>query len=74
MTNYGRAGLLRAGDAPDGAAEAILALCERPDKRKRMGESGRKRVSALYRHADMLNRYEELFETVRGEARGGHRI
>lgn len=71
---YGRAGYCVPVMHQTALAEAILALCERPDKRKRMGESGRRRVSALYRHADMLNRYEELFETVRGEARGGHRV
>lgn len=48
-------------------AEAMLAMCDDAQGRVRMGESGRRRVEKLFRHAFMMERYEALFEQVRGD-------
>ena len=55
-------------------AEAMLAMCDNQAERLRMGEIGQKRVSANYRHAQMLERYASLFDEAGGEALGGNRI
>lgn len=55
-------------------AEAILTMCRNAAERKRMGEAGQKRVGANYRHAQMLERYEALFQEAKEEADGGNRI
>lgn len=55
-------------------AEAMLAMCDNQAERLRMGETGQKRVSANYRHAQMLERYAALFDEAGGEALGGNRI
>ena len=38
-------------------AEAMIALCRDEDMRRRMGENGKKRVQALYRHEQMITNY-----------------
>ncbi len=43
-------------------AEAILRMCKRESERRAMGKAGQERVAAGYRHAQMLARYEALFE------------
>lgn len=46
-------------------AQAILSMCEDTRERRRMGENGQRRVARLYRHEDMLARYEALFQQAR---------
>ncbi len=45
-------------------AEAMVALCRDTELRRRMGENGRKRVQALYRHEQMIHHYLNTYETA----------
>lgn len=47
-------------------AEAILALCDNPRERRRMGENGNQRVQAFYRHSLMVERYLDMFDQAAG--------
>ncbi|MEG2206978.1 MAG: GT4 family glycosyltransferase PelF [Clostridia bacterium] len=67
--DYGAAGICAPVMHQSALAMAILTLCASPPLVFRMGEAGRKRVDALYRHKDMLDRYEQLFREV--TAQGG---
>lgn len=49
-------------------AEAILALCDNERDRVRMGENGKNRVQAKYRHKMMIDRYLSLFDQAAGGA------
>ncbi len=59
-------------------AEAMLTLCEDAPMRSRMGAAGKRRVEALFQHADMLARYQRIFDEATrgggGSAHGGHRF
>ena len=47
-------------------AEAILTMCDNQEERKRMGENGKKRVKAFYKHSLMIQRYLEVFDQATG--------
>ena len=49
-------------------AEAILALCDNERDRVHMGENGKNRVQAQYRHNMMIDRYLRLFDQAAGGA------
>jgi len=76
--DFGPAGLCVPVMHQSALAEAMLTLSEDKEARKRMGEAGRRRVYAQYRHETMLERYEGVFqEALRqpgGDAHGGHRV
>ena len=45
-------------------AESMLALCQSEKTRIQMGENGRKRVHALYRHEQMIEQYLSTYQTA----------
>ncbi|HIU16124.1 MAG TPA: GT4 family glycosyltransferase PelF, partial [Candidatus Ventricola intestinavium] len=71
---FGAAGICVPAMHQTALAEAILTLCEDAEKRRRMGENGRRRVSRLFRHTDMVKRYELLFERAGRGAYGRNRV
>lgn len=68
--DFGEAGICAPVMHQTALADAILTLCRSRAQRLRMGENGRRRAEAFYRHPDMLARYEELFDDALAE--GGH--
>lgn len=77
--DFGPAGLCVPVMHQSALAEAMMTLCEDPEARRRMGDAGRRRVYAQYRHETMLERYEGVFQealahTPGGNAHGGHRV
>ena len=51
-------------------AEAMIALCRDGDMRRRMGENGKKRVQALYRHEQMIDHYLDAYKNATDIAQG----
>jgi glycosyltransferase involved in cell wall biosynthesis len=72
--DFGPAGICVPVMHQSALAEAMLTLCSDAKLRRRMGENGRKRVFAHYRHDMMVRRYDEIFEEVRGSHYGGNRV
>lgn len=67
--DFGEAGICTPVMHQSALSEAILKLAGSRSLRLRMGEAGRRRVEALYRHEDMLKRYDALFHEA--VAKGG---
>jgi spore coat protein SA len=69
--DHGRQGLLVDDfEQPEGFAESILHLLERPDERLTMGTEGRQRALASYSLSAITRQYEELYGRLRGDAPG----
>ncbi|MBN1777838.1 MAG: GT4 family glycosyltransferase PelF [Clostridiales bacterium] len=49
-------------------AEAMLTLCRSEKIRREMGENGRKRVYALYRHEQMVRNYLDVYRAAQDRA------
>lgn len=58
---FGNAGLCVPVMHQSALTEAILTLCDHPALRKQMGESGQKRVAALYGYNQMLENYLKIY-------------
>ena len=60
----GKSGILVPPGDPDELARAILELARDADKRKRMGEAGRKRAEQLFSIEMNVARIEEIYEEI----------
>lgn len=60
----GKTGILVPPGDPDELARAILELAGDADKRKRMGETGRKRAEQLFSIETNIARIEEIYEEI----------
>jgi len=60
----GKTGILVPPGDPDGLALAILELARDADKRKRMGEAGRKRAEQLFSIEMNVDRIEKIYEEI----------
>ena len=49
-------------------AEAMLTLCRDETLRRQMGENGRKRVNAIYRHEQMIDNYLRVYQIAQDTA------
>ena len=64
--DFGPAGLCVPAMHQSAMAEAILMMCGDEQMRRRMGQSGKRRAAASYRHETMVDRYDALFAWVTG--------
>jgi colanic acid biosynthesis glycosyl transferase WcaI len=53
--------LLVEPDSPDQLAEAMIAIYDQPDFRRRVGECGRRRVESEFDIRIVAQRYEEIY-------------
>ncbi|MFO1092358.1 MAG: glycosyltransferase family 4 protein [Planctomycetaceae bacterium] len=60
----GETGFLLPRDSVAPLAEAVIALANDPDMRRRMGETGRARFTDQFRHQTMTRRIREVFQRV----------
>ena len=65
--NLGRAGYIVPVMDSQVMANAILQCAKEPEKLKKMGEVGRKRVESYYRKEDFLDKYKDLYYRFGGE-------
>ena len=68
---FGCAGLVVPPMYRKGLADALERMCASRQRRLAMGEAGRRRVEALYRHGDMLERYRDLYARTQAAAQAG---
>lgn len=61
---YGHAGICVPVMHQSAMAEAMLSLCDDAQLRKRMEDSGRKRVKALYGYEQMLKKYLDTYDSA----------
>lgn len=71
---FGRAGYIVPVMDSEAMAQAILKCARHPEQLKKMGETGKKRVTLYYREEDYLEQYRLLYEKLGGEADGRNRI
>ena len=43
---------------------AMAIMCSQPEKRYRMGVTAKKRVAKYFLHADMIKRYQDVYDEV----------
>ena len=55
-------------------AKEIINLANHPEKRKKMGETGKSRVAKYYNKDSFLKQYHDLYYTLGGQDYGGYRI
>ena len=55
-------------------AQAILRLLRNPERMRRMGQAGRKRVEAYYDRQEMLNAYRDIYTRLKEGPHGRNRI
>lgn len=60
----GVTGLLVPPASPEALADAIATLLKDPDRRRRMGVAGRRRVEQHFRFEAMMRRYEDLYDEL----------
>jgi L-malate glycosyltransferase len=60
---HGEAGLAVPPGDPERLAEGLLELAGDPDRRKRLGETGRRRARELFDVRVMIRRYGELYQS-----------
>jgi len=60
----GETGYLLPVEDIDGLAEAICELAESADLRNRLGQTGRKRFTDVFRHQTMTARIREVYQQV----------
>jgi glycosyltransferase involved in cell wall biosynthesis len=60
----GPSGVVTRVASPKETAAALVMLSRDPGLRRRMGEAGRKRVTAYYQRRDMLGAYRALYEAL----------
>lgn len=58
----GENGLVVPPQAPDALAAAVLSLAHDSDRRRRMGDAGRRRVEKLFSHNISIDKYCALYE------------
>jgi len=61
---FGVAGFLAPPMHREGIAHAMDRMCRSRSEREKMGEIGRQRVEAYFRHEEMIKLYEELYRSV----------
>ncbi len=61
---FGRAGFCVPVMHQGELAEAMLTMCQDTALRRQMGETGRKRVNALYRHEQMIDYYLDTYRAA----------
>ena len=66
---YGVAGYCVPPMFREGLADAMEKMCVSRRRRLRMGESGKRRANAYYRHEMMMEKYTRLYEEVRAIGR-----
>ena len=59
---FGEAGICVPAMHPKQLADAILLMASDPERIKRMGENGKKRVEKFFKHPDMVRKYLEAYE------------
>ena len=64
MVAEGDTGILAPPRDAESLAEAILELLESPEKRRAMGEKGRRRVMEYFSIEKMVERYEEFYDSL----------
>jgi len=64
---HGQTGLLVPAKDPQKMADAIMEILNDPDKARRMGEAGRKRVEEKFCLERMVAEYEEVYREVLGK-------
>lgn len=69
----GETGLLVPPQDHEAFADAIIKLLGQPDRRKRMGEAGKKRVLEKFTVQKMVSQYEALYERLVAEKMGGRK-
>ncbi len=62
--HFGRAGYCVPPMHRESLAKAMMKMCADPEAMRQMGENGRQRVNAFYRHNVMVAGYEELYREV----------
>lgn len=62
--DLGKAGLIVPVMDSKAMAESILYLARNPEKRRKMGEVGRKRVTKYYKKESFLQQYYELYHSL----------
>lgn len=72
--HFGPAGLVVPVMSSEAMAQAILRLIRDPERMRRMGQAGRKRVEAYYGRQDMLDAYRGIYERLKEESHGRNRI
>ena len=72
--HFGTAGVVVPVMNSEAMAQAILRLLRNPERMKRMGQAGRKRVESYYSRQDMLNAYRDIYERLKEEPHGRNRI
>lgn len=65
----GETGLLVSPDDPGAFVRAVVALLQSPETRRRMGESGRRRIEAEFRIGRTADRYAALYDELLSAAR-----
>ena len=71
---FGTAGLVVPVMNSEAMAQAILRLLRDPERMRRMGQAGRKRVEAYYSRQDMLDAYRGIYDRLKEEPHGRNRI
>jgi L-malate glycosyltransferase len=66
----GRTGLLRSAGDAEGLAAAAVSLLRQPDRRRALGEAGRRRVEEGYSTLRMQDDLEDLYDRVLAGAAG----
>jgi sugar transferase (PEP-CTERM/EpsH1 system associated) len=64
LVRDGREGLLISPRQPQQLAEALVILADRPQLRRHMGASGRRRVEERFSLMDMVQRYQKMYLSV----------
>jgi hypothetical protein len=64
IIEHGESGLLVKPQSPDELAEAIIALLKDPERRRALGEAGRKRVESRFTVERMARQVGDLYEDV----------
>ncbi len=59
--DFGNAGILTRIMNVEEIAEAMLEMAQNPEKRKRMGEAGYRRMMEKYQEEDMVKTYEKIY-------------
>ena len=63
---FGNAGICVPPMNKEQLAQAMLELCSEPEKRRRMGEAGKRRVNMFYTHEVSMENYRDIYRKLLG--------
>ena len=63
---FGNAGICVPPMNKEQLAQAMLELCSEPEKRRRMGEAGKRRVNMFYTHEVSMENYRDIYRGLLG--------